>query len=123
MTFAMIAPMLFFIVLFGAAVAGMLPYTVCAVYLCASALTFIVYAFDKAAARAGRPRTRESTLHLCGLGCGWPGALLAQKALRHKSIKQPFRKICRATVACNCGVLLLFVFPQLSLRMLALWNG
>jgi uncharacterized membrane protein YsdA (DUF1294 family) len=119
----MIVPILFFIMLFGAAFAGALPYAVCAVYLGASALTFIVYAFDKAAARAGRRRTRERTLHLCGLGCGWPGALLAQKALRHKSAKQPFRRLCHATAVCNCGVLLLFLFPQLPLRMLALWQG
>jgi uncharacterized membrane protein YsdA (DUF1294 family) len=119
----MIVPILFFVVLFGAAFADALPYAVCAVYLGASTLTFTVYAFDKAAARAGQPRTRESTLHLCSLGCGWPGALLAQKTLRHKSVKQPFRRICIATVACNCGALLLFVFPQLSLRALALWNG
>jgi uncharacterized membrane protein YsdA (DUF1294 family) len=119
----MIVPILFFLILFGAAFAGALPYAMVAVYLCASALTFAVYAFDKAAARSRQPRTSERTLHLCSLGCGWPGALLAQKTLRHKSVKQPFRQIFHATVALNCGALFLFVFPQLSLRAIAAWNG
>lgn len=118
-------PLLFFLILFGAAFAGALPYAVGAMYLCASALTFIVYAFDKAAARNRQPRTSERTLHLCSLGCGWPGALLAQNMLRHKSVKQPFQRIFHATVAFNCGALLLilFVFPRLSLRALTAWNG
>jgi len=119
----MIVPILFFLFLFGAAFAGVLPYAVGMVYLCASALTFTVYAFDKAAARRRQPRTSERTLHLLSLGCGWPGALLAQKALRHKSVKQPFQRIFRVTVAFNFCAVFLFVFPQLSLRALTAWNG
>jgi uncharacterized membrane protein YsdA (DUF1294 family) len=119
----MIVPILFFLILFGAAFAGVLPYAVGAVYLCASALTFTVYVIDKAAARTRQRRTSERTLHLCSLGCGWPGALLAQKTLRHKSVKQPFRRIFHATVAFNCIALLLFMFPRLLLRALATWNG
>jgi uncharacterized membrane protein YsdA (DUF1294 family) len=36
---------------------------------------------------------------------GWPGALLAQKLLRHKSKKQSFQVVFWATVLLNCGVL------------------
>lgn len=119
----MIVPILFFLFLFGATFASALPYAVVVVYFCASALTFIVYAFDKAAARSRQPRTSERTLHLCSLACGWPGALLAQKILRHKSVKQPFRRRFQATVFLNCGVLLVLMFPQLPLRVLTLLHG
>lgn len=67
----------------------------------ASAVCFIFYAIDKAAARAGRRRTPESTLLLLGLGCGWPGAVLAQQWLRHKSSKTSFQLAFWATVAAN----------------------
>jgi uncharacterized membrane protein YsdA (DUF1294 family) len=107
----MIFPLLFFIALGGAAFAGAVPYAVPAVYLGASMLTFAVYAHDKSAARNRQRRIRERSLHLCSLVCGWPGAWLAQKALRHKSMKQPFQRMFLASVALNCGALLLYVFP------------
>lgn len=74
-----------------------------AVYLLASAACFIGYAVDKAAARAGRRRTPEMTLLVMGLACGWPGAVLAQQWLRHKSSKASFRAPFWATVAVNVG--------------------
>jgi uncharacterized membrane protein YsdA (DUF1294 family) len=73
---------------------------------------FFAYAFDKAAARAGRWRTAEATLLLLGLVGGWPGALLAQQLLRHKSSKAPFRAAFWVTVALNAGV-----FVALSARV------
>ena len=63
---------------------------VAAAYGVASVVTFFAYAMDKSAARHGRWRTSESTLHTLGLACGWPGALLAQQLLRHKYSKQSF---------------------------------
>lgn len=66
-----------------------------------SAVTFIAYGLDKSAARSDRRRTPESTLHLMGLLCGWPGALLAQVALRHKSRKASFQWLFWVTVALN----------------------
>ena len=59
-------------------------------YAVCSALTFMAYAFDKSAARAGRWRTSEQTLHLLALAGGWPGALMAQQLLRHKTAKPDF---------------------------------
>ena len=70
-------------------------------YLAASALTFAVYAFDKSAARQGTRRTPESTLHWLALVGGWPGALVAQQVLRHKSSKAGFRSVFWATVVLN----------------------
>ena len=54
------------------------------VYAVASVITFLAYAQDKRAARRGRWRTPEATLHLLELLGGFPGAMLAQRILRHK---------------------------------------
>ena len=67
------------------------------------AFTFLVYAKDKRAARAYRWRTKESTLHTLALIGGWPGALIAQQVLRHKSRKNAFQFVFWATVIVNCG--------------------
>jgi uncharacterized membrane protein YsdA (DUF1294 family) len=77
---------------------------VLAVYGAASLLCFTLYAIDKAAARAGRRRVRESTLLLLGLACGWPGGLLAQRALRHKTAKLSFLWRFWLTVLANVAV-------------------
>ena len=77
---------------------------VLAVYVIASLLTFIMYAADKSAARRGTWRISEKTLHVLSLSGGWPGAIVAQQGLRHKTKKQPFRSIFWITVVLNCGV-------------------
>lgn len=66
-----------------------------------SVITFVAYAIDKSAAQAGRWRTKETTLHLLSLAGGWPGALIAQETLRHKSRKNSFRYIYAITVVLN----------------------
>ena len=76
---------------------------VAAAYLLVSLAAFVAYAIDKSDARQGRWRTRESTLHCFGLACGWPGALLAQQFLRHKSSKPSFVAGFWATVVLNVG--------------------
>ena len=80
-------------------------------YAIASVATFAVYAADKAAARGGRRRTPESMLHLLAFVGGWPGALLAQALLRHKSAKVPFRVAFWCTVAGNAAVALFLCSP------------
>ncbi len=70
-------------------------------YVALSLITFGVYARDKALARAGLWRIPERTLHGLALIGGWPGALLAQRWLRHKSVKRPFRVGYWATVGLN----------------------
>ena len=103
---ALLGLAVFFLVLVAAAtLAGKLPPLVLYLYLGASVVTLAAYAFDKAAAQSGRWRTRESTLHLLGLMGGWPGALVAQGVLRHKSKKQPFQILFWATVTLNCAAL------------------
>jgi uncharacterized membrane protein YsdA (DUF1294 family) len=82
-----------------------LPWMLAAAYAVLSLACFIAYAVDKAAARARRQRTPERTLLLLGLAGGWPGAVLAQQWLRHKSAKTAFQVRFWATVAVNCAVL------------------
>ena len=74
-------------------------------YCLLSLLTFGLYAIDKQAARRGRWRTRESTLHLLALCGGWPGAWLAQRWIRHKSRKAAFQLRFWLTVLLNCAAL------------------
>lgn len=92
--------------------AGKAPLALPLVYLGASVITFIAYLIDKSAAQAKRWRTPESTLHLCALACGWPGALAAQYLLRHKSKKASFLRAFWFTVAVNFGALCWLLFAQ-----------
>ena len=73
------------------------------VYLIASLFTFLKYALDKSAAKKSNWRTPESTLHFLSIVGGWPGALIAQQILRHKSKKLSFRIVFWFTVLLNCG--------------------
>lgn len=82
-----------------------LPLVILYIYAALSIVTFIVYAYDKSAAKAGRWRVSESNLHLLALAGGWPGAMLAQQLLRHKTIKRPFRVTFWVTVFLNCVAL------------------
>ncbi|MDQ8022267.1 MAG: cold shock and DUF1294 domain-containing protein [Moraxellaceae bacterium] len=92
----------FCLILAGATTAGRLPTLLPGLYAIASGITFFAYWWDKSAAMSQRWRTSESTLHLFGLACGWPGGLLAQRLLRHKSIKQEFQTVFWGTVILNC---------------------
>jgi len=74
-------------------------------YAAMSVLTFALYALDKSAARAGRWRIQESTLHSAALLGGWPGALMAQRMLRHKSRKPSFQIAYWLTVMINLAAL------------------
>lgn len=92
---------------------GRIGFELLALYGVTSVVTFIAYALDKAAARAGRWRTPESTLQGLALIGGWPGALLAQQWLRHKSSKRRFLMLFWFLVAVNTGLFLALQWPQL----------
>lgn len=101
----------FFAVFIAVAVLWKPPPWVAGLYLVLSAASFIAYAADKAAAARGAWRTPESTLHTLALAGGWPGALLAQQLLRHKSMKQDFRRVFWATVLLNVLGLVVLASP------------
>lgn len=103
----------FFLVIVSVSIlTAKIPPLVLVLYMVASLLTFIMYAVDKSAAQKGAWRTPESTLHLLSLAGGWPGALVAQKKLWHKSKKQPFRSVFWLTVLLNCGVFVWLFTPD-----------
>ena len=99
----------FFAFLIYAIISLKLPIYIFGAYLVTSLSTFLIYALDKSAAEARRWRTAESTLHLLALAGGWPGALLAQNLLRHKSKKTSFQEVFWRTVIINCLALAYFL--------------
>ncbi|NMH65689.1 DUF1294 domain-containing protein [Shewanella salipaludis] len=92
--------------------AGRLPSYFLWSYALLSLVTFLVYAWDKSAAKRDAWRTQESSLHLLALCGGWPGALLASQLLRHKSLKLSFRLMFWLSVAAN--LLLLYALLYLT---------
>jgi uncharacterized membrane protein YsdA (DUF1294 family)/cold shock CspA family protein len=82
-------------------------------YSAMSAATFIVYWMDKRAATRGDWRVAEGTLHGLSLACGWPGALLAQHLLRHKTAKREFRRLYWLTVIANIAAFVAVFTPLL----------
>lgn len=87
------------------------PLTVPALYVGASILTFIAYASDKSAAARGTWRVSEKALILLGVFGGWPGAIVAQQVLRHKTKKVSFQVVFWVSVVVNILVLLAFSPP------------
>jgi len=80
-----------------------LPFIIFGAYLFVSTFTYLAYAIDKSAAQAGRWRISEPSLQLLALAGGWPGALIAQQTLRHKSQKGSFRIVLWIAVLLNCA--------------------
>ncbi|NYT74145.1 DUF1294 domain-containing protein [Halomonas sp. QX-2] len=72
-----------------------------AFYAVVSVIAYITYAIDKKAAIKNRRRVSEKSLHLLGVVGGWPGALLAQQRLRHKTQKTAFQVTFWLTVVVN----------------------
>lgn len=60
-------------------------------YLLWSVATLLAFAIDKRRSARQKPRISESSLHLLELLGGWPGAILGQRLLRHKSRKWSYR--------------------------------
>ena len=77
-------------------------------YLGLSIVCLLAYAFDKSAAVEGRWRSSEQSLLLLGLAGGWPGGLVAQQLLRHKSSKASFRTAFWVTVVVNVTAFVAF---------------
>ncbi|QFY59878.1 DUF1294 domain-containing protein [Rhizobium grahamii] len=72
--------------------------TILALFLALNALAFLVYFLDKQAARNRRRRISERTLLTLALIGGSLGAVCAQKLLRHKTQKEPFRSLLKAII-------------------------
>ena len=87
---------------------GVLPSAIVGMFGVFSAIAFVAYGLDKAAAERGARRTPETTLHMLALLGGWPGALVAQRVYHHKTRKASFQLIFWLTVAINCAFVAVF---------------
>lgn len=98
-----------------------IPLWVPALYLLASGFCFLLYAVDKAAAVSGGWRTSESALLLVGAVGGWPGGIVAQQTLRHKTRKASFRSAFWNSVVVNLLAFALFTTPLFT--VFAQWSS
>lgn len=78
------------------------------VYAAMSLVTLIAYALDKRRAISRGRRIPERTLHLLELLGGWPGALIAQQAFRHKRRKGRYLAVFTLIVAIHIAAILLW---------------
>lgn len=102
-TLSTISAAVFLFIVTISVLSAKIPPLILVLYIFGSLFTFFMYAADKSAAKNGAWRTPENTLHLLSLAGGWPGALIAQQKLRHKSKKESFRSAFWVTVFINCG--------------------
>jgi uncharacterized membrane protein YsdA (DUF1294 family) len=80
---------------------GIVPSVILIGYVALSWFSYVMYSLDKAAAGSRGQRTPESTLHFVDLLGGWPGGLMAQQRLRHKTVKPAFQSVFWITVLTN----------------------
>lgn len=82
-----------------------LPLWVAALYGGISVACFLLYAEDKSKAQKGRWRVAESSMQIISLIGGWPGAIVAQQVLRHKTRKRGFQFVFWTAVVLNMAAL------------------
>ena len=70
-----------------------------------SLIAFVLYGLDKHRAKKSLPRISERTLHLLSLLGGWPGAHLAQRLFRHKTLRISFRLVFWLTVTIHLTII------------------
>jgi uncharacterized membrane protein YsdA (DUF1294 family) len=75
------------------------PVTLLSIFLLLNLVVFCIYWWDKQAAIEGAWRVRESTLLMLAFIGGSFGAITAQRVLRHKTRKEPFRTILALIVS------------------------
>ena len=103
--------LLWLILMLTAAVIWSVPRFIWLMYAGLSVLTFMAYWQDKWSAQKGQWRTPEKTLQTMALVGGWPGALLAQQWLRHKSSKTRFQQEFWLMVLINVAAVLWLCSP------------
>ncbi|SMP39591.1 Uncharacterized membrane protein YsdA, DUF1294 family [Neorhodopirellula lusitana] len=75
----------------------------------ASAITFVLYGWDKRLARLNgqnpnsHSRISEQTLLIMSLIGGWPGGLIGSRVFRHKTVKQSYRASFYGVVGLHVG--------------------
>ncbi|MFT6901782.1 MAG: uncharacterized membrane protein YsdA (DUF1294 family) [Colwellia sp.] len=77
-------------------------------YCLLSLITFLLYGLDKRNTIKSRWCISEKTLQIFALLGGWPGALFAQQAFRHKTQKRPFIFVLWLAILTNLGLRAIF---------------
>ena len=89
----------------------------------ASLVAFVLYGKDKYRSMIGAWRISEATLHLMEALGGWPGAFVAQRTMRHKTVKVEYQVTFWLIVAAHVGFWSLWLlFPE-TLLPLRHWAG
>jgi uncharacterized membrane protein YsdA (DUF1294 family)/cold shock CspA family protein len=101
---AVIASIVFLLIVIGLVFVGRLPWLVPFIYLLMSIITMFAYGFDKSAAMNNRWRTKEGTLHFLESLGGWPGAWISQQLFRHKTSKASFQAGFAAATILNVAL-------------------
>lgn len=87
------------------------PWWAALVYVVASLVTVVAYAFDKSRVKRSGRRVPEATLNILAFAGGWPGGILAQQSLRHKTQKASFRRKFWIAVVANILLFLALASP------------
>lgn len=106
LTTAIVIAVLFMGVIGAGVAMGSLSMWVTAIILAANLVAALCYTLDKTAAQNDGLRISEGLLHLFGIAGGWPGGLIAQQKLRHKTRKQSFQVAFWITAAINLCILI-----------------
>lgn len=109
LTQAIVGSSVFLAVIAALVVTSRAPWWVFPWYLVLSAVTFMLYGWDKVSASGGHRRTREKTLNGLALFGGWPSGWIAQHAWRHKSRKTSFQADFWWATLVNVGVFVVFI--------------
>lgn len=108
---------LFFAAIVTGVFAAKVPLPVGLAYAFMSVVAVQLYGIDKSAALNNQWRIPEATLHFIGLTGGWPGALFAQAAFRHKTNKASFQFVFWLTALLNCAGLTWFIAQSPNLEL------
>lgn len=94
--------------------------TLLIVFLLFNVVTFCVYWWDKEAARDGHRRVSEARLLQLAFFGGSLGAFAAQRLLRHKTRKEPFRTMLLAILILHAALVLAALIFGADLQRLLL---
>lgn len=83
-------------------------------YSLLSFFSALTYKVDKELATAGERRIAEKWMHCLDLLGGWPGAMFAQHAFRHKTIKMSFKAVYWLTVILNICALGIYITASIN---------
>lgn len=84
-----------------------------------SALSAVMLVWDKRAAKRGRWRVRERTLHAVEMLGGWPGSWIVRRLIRHKTYKPSYRRVYAMIVSLH-GVVMIAAMAAVVRRW---WGG